>query len=320
VIDYLVVGQGLAGTVFAWQAIKRGKRVLVVDREDEITSSKVAAGIINPITGKRPKLSWRFEELWPVASEFYRNCEAGSWHERPIIRLFRDEAEAEAWPGSLPTDFDQMKFDCRFGGFENARSGRLDVAEFLRRSREIFSSEGFYRQGEFEDFKDAEARFFVFCQGFEGSRNPLFENVPLRSGKGEILELRIPDFDEQRIVNRGKWLLPLGDEKFRAGSTFAWDDLTCEPTTAGRAEIEIGLREMLKVDYEITRAESAIRPMGFHGKPRLGHHPENPKMAYFNGLGSKGVLLAPYFAQQLLEHLEDEKPLDAEVDIAQFWK
>lgn len=320
-IDYLVVGQGLAGTVFAWTAIARGKRVLVVDREDEITSSKVAAGIVNPFTGAKLKRSWRFNDFWPVARDFYRNCEAGNWSERPLIRLFWDSEQAAGWQDrQLPDDFDQAKFDCRFGGFETPESGRLDVAEFLRQSRERFAAIDSYRQGEITEPNEFEARFFVFCQGFEGSRNPLFANVPLRPGKGEILDLRIPNLDEPRIVNRGKkWLLPLGDSNFQAGSNFVWDDLSLDPTAAGRAEIESGLREMLKINFEITGARAAIRPMGFHGKPRLGRHPEFANVAFFNGLGSKGVLLAPFFARQLLDHLEDGKPLDSEVDIAQFW-
>ena len=319
-IDYLVVGQGLAGTVFAWRAIERGKRVLVVDWEDEITSSKVAAGIVNPVTGAKLKRSWRFEEFWPVARDFYRKCEAGGWSERPLIRLFRDSEQAASWPDQqLPDDFDQTQFDCRFGGFEAAESGRLDVAEFLRQSRERFVEMNSYRQGEIRDPNEVEARVVVFCQGFEGARNPLFSKVPLRPGKGEILDLRIPNLDEPRIVNRGKWLLKLEGSNFQAGSNFAWDDLSLEPTEAGRAEIENGLREMLKIEFEVTGARAAIRPMGFHGKPRLGRHPELPNLAFFNGLGSKGVLLAPFFARQLLDHLEDGKPLDSEVDIAQFW-
>lgn len=319
-IDYLVVGQGLAGTVFAWQAIRRGKRVLVIDREDQITSSKVAAGIVNPVTGKRLVKTWRFDELWPVARDFYQGFGAKFFREIPVIRLFENGVQAaKARGATLPADFDRSTFDCRFGGLESKEGGQLDVAEFLRHSRERFIAADSYRRGEVTNLDEVEARCVVFCQGSEGRDHPLFDRVPLRPGKGEILDLNILDLAEHRIVNRGKWLLPLGEGRFRAGATFTWDQTTCEPTADGRAEIESGLREMLKIDFAVTGASAAFRPMGFRGIPRLGRHPEVTRTAYFNGLGSKGVLVAPFFARQLLDHLEDGKPLDREVDIARFW-
>ena len=325
-IDYVVIGQGLAGTVFAWQAIMRGKRVLILDKEEAITSSKIAAGIVNPFIGPRIAKSWRFDELWPVARRFYQSCEREHlkscfWWEAPSIRLFSDEEQAKRYPegsAALPENFDLEAFDAQFGGFQATPAGRLDVAGFLRRSREVFLDLGVYRHIAGAGYN---SQTTVYCEGFAGSKNPLFKWIPLRPSKGEILDLKIPNLYEERIVNRGKWLLPLGGENFQAGSTFTWDDdLSCAPTSQGRAEIESGLREMVRLDFEVTGAKAAIRPMPFRGKPRLGRHPEKREFAYFNGLGSKGVLLAPFFAQQLLAHLEDKAPLDTDVDISQYWR
>ena len=102
---------------------------------------------------------------------------------------------------------------------------------------------------------------------------------------------------EERVVHRGIWLAPLGDEVFRVGSTYTWEPLDTRPTPEGRAVIESKLRDFLKVPYKILDHQAAVRPVIDAGYPVLGRHPEHPRLAYFNGLGSKGSLLAPFFAE-----------------------
>ncbi|MEM7014726.1 MAG: FAD-dependent oxidoreductase, partial [Verrucomicrobiota bacterium] len=320
-----IVGQGLAGTVFAWKAIEREKSVVVLDLEEEVTSSKVAAGIVNRYTGPRLTESWRFDELWPAARSFYQNCERDFlretfWRESPIVRLFVDEEQAARCPDDQSGQIRIPGFDCALGGFE-APGAQLDVEGFLRKSRELFQSAGQFQNAEKTSLAEFPARFTGYCQGYRAMQVPPFDWVPLRAGKGEILDLEIPDLVEHRMIHLDKWVLPLRGSKFRAGSTYAWDDLTNDPTETGRAEIEAGLCQLLvKPNYHITRARAAIRPMGFRGWPRMGRHPQLPNAAYFNGLGSKGVLLAPFFAQQMLEHLETGSPIDEDVRIEPYWK
>lgn len=324
-VDYAIVGQGLAGTVFAWKAIEQGKRVVVFDLEEEVTSSKVAAGIVNRYNGPRLTEAPRFNELWPAARSFYQDCErdylrSTFWREIPIVRLFVDEEQAARCPDGHSGEIQIPGFDCALGGFE-APGAQLDVEGFLQRSRELFQNADQFRNAEKTSLDEVSARFTVHCQGYRAAQNPPFDWVPLRMGKGEILDLEIPGLSEHRMIHLDKWILPLDGANFRAGSTYAWDDLTNEPTQAARAEIEAGLRQLLiKPDYRIIRARAAIRPMGFRGWPRMGRHPQLPNLAYFNSLGSKGVLLAPFFAQQLLDHLETGAPIDEEVDIEPCWK
>jgi glycine/D-amino acid oxidase-like deaminating enzyme len=123
---------------------------------------------------------------------------------------------------------------------------------------------------------------------------------------------------EERVVHRGLWLAPAGTETFRAGSTYVWDDLNCEPTAAGRAEIESRLREFLKVPFEVIDHRAAVRPVIDAGYPVLGRHPAHPQLAYFNGLGSKGSLLAPFFADQLAAHLCGAGEVEHGVNVRRF--
>lgn len=333
-VDYLVAGQGLAGTVFALQARERGRRVLIVDPGDAVTSSRVAAGIINPLTGPKLNPGWRVDEMLPCAERFYREQEArlGArfYDPLPILRLFVDEAQAARaiapeFHAPLPDNLGVIRAE--WGGFTTIGSARLRVADFLdaaRRDLDVgsgkiqpadvsFDSEGVLWRNEIR------ARCLICCLGHESLDYPWFNSVPLRRAKGEILSLRIPDFEETRIVSRDKWLLPAGEENFQAGSTFTWDPTDSAPTAAGRAEIEAGLGAMLPMSWEITGHVAAIRPMANRGRPILGAHPTQPGLAFLNGFGAKGALLAPWAAAHLLDHLESGTPVDPDVDVRRFF-
>jgi glycine oxidase len=193
------------------------------------------------------------------------------------------------------------------------------VETFLTASRQAFRELGCYRAGEYdpEGSPTPPAKTTVFCQGFESRSNPLFDWVPFKSAKGEILTLEIhaPELPRDRIYNRGVWLLPTVDGKFRTGSTYSWDPLDCTPTTQGRESIESRLREWLKVPFEVTGHRAAVRPIINASRVLIGRHPARDDVAFFNGLGSKGASNAPFFAAQLADHLCGNGLIDPEVDL-----
>ena len=159
------------------------------------------------------------------------------------------------------------------------------------------------------------ARRIVFCQGIDANDNPWFLDVQFKPAKGEILTLRIPGLKEDRVVHRGVWLAPLGNEIFRAGSTYEWNQLDSQPTTQGRDEILFKLREFLRLPFEVIGHQAAVRPIHRNQYPVLGVHPVYPQLGYFNGLGSKGSLHAPFFARQFAKALSDGGPIDRDVDL-----
>ncbi len=121
---------------------------------------------------------------------------------------------------------------------------------------------------------------------------------------------------EKRILNRGSWLLPSGPGEFRTGATYDWKELDCEPTKRGRRGVERRLRQMMgKVRYEVTGHEAAVRPMIDGRRICMGRHPSYPQVCFFNGLGSKGVLDAPFFANMLAAHLVGEGEIEGEADV-----
>jgi glycine/D-amino acid oxidase-like deaminating enzyme len=326
--EFVVVGQGLAGTALAWALLRRGRAVLVIDG-GRGGASRLAAGLITPVTGKRLAKSWRWDDLYPAAVAFYRSVEALTgttfFHEQPAVRLFATEAEraeyrrreGNALLGLVraPAHIDAERFDAPLGGFEMPAAARLDVPRFLDVSREHFAARGAFLAAEVDPRAPVPAGTVIFCRGFAPDADPWFGGITFNAAKGEILTLRVPDLPEERVVHRGVWLAPAGGGLFRAGATYSWDPLDAHPTPAGRAEVETKLRAFLKRPYEVIDHRAGVRPVIDAGYPVLGRHPDRPRVAYFNGLGSKGSLLAPHFAERLAAHLCGEGEIEDAVSV-----
>jgi glycine/D-amino acid oxidase-like deaminating enzyme len=313
--EFVIVGQGLAGTALAWSLMRRGRNVLVAD-DDRGSASRLAAGLITPVTGKRLAKSWRWEELYPAAVAFYRTCEretgAEFFHQKPAVRVFADGLERDEYfrrekllhglvrPVEL---LSEAWFHTPFGAFEMPVAARLDVQRYLDESRRYFLARTAFAGVEVDPRGLSQSVTVIFCRGFVAGADPWFGSIRFNAAKGEILTVRVPGLREDRVVHRGVWLAPRGEEIFRVGATYTWDPLDTRPTAVGRSELEEKLRTLVKLPYEVLDHVAGVRPVIDAGYPVLGCHPENPRVAYFNGLGSKGALLAPLFAEQLAAHL-----------------
>lgn len=336
----LIIGGGLAGTTLAWRLHERGLPFLIVDRDEPLTSSKVAAGLVTPITGMRLSLSWHFGELYPEALAFYRGLESklGTrfYHEVPIVQLLASEKAVAQWqkrrdqpevqpylkspePGPL---VNEAIFANPHGGFVQQHSGWLDTAAFLSASQRYFKNIGSWQRGELTPDEVAsrmgkDYTHAVFCIGWEATRHPWFDWVPFQSARGTVLQVSADTGGETRVVNNGCWLLPRGDGTLRVGPTYELNfDQPHTPAPETIAALETRLRGLLKTRYDITGSQTGVRPIIARREALIGTHPARPGIAFLNGLGSKGVLRAPWVARQLTEHLLDGKPIEPELDLA----
>ncbi|MFO1042237.1 MAG: FAD-binding oxidoreductase [Planctomycetaceae bacterium] len=379
--DVVVLGQGLAGTTLAWRLRERGQRVLVIDRDAKGGSSKIAAGLMTPITGRRLVKTWHWEIFWPAACEFYRRAEAELnaefFYPRRMVRLLADESEKDYLDRRIASEFSGLVqqpqplvnldwFEEGLGGFEMLAGGRLNVAAFLQASRDRFADDGMLLTAEIDVKQDVvvtadgvqlprfgiSARRAVFCQGIDAVQNPWFAHVRFKPAKGEILTVRIEGLPEERIIHRGVWLMPLAvrgkrgqplsgqaisesnrlaskgsdpfchglqtDGLFRVGATYEWNDLNDIPTTVGREEICSRLRDFLRLPFEVVAHDAAVRPIVLHQYPVVGMHPDFPHLGFFNGLGSKGSLQAPWLANHLAESLCSGQPIDPDVGMRHY--
>jgi glycine oxidase len=343
----LIIGGGLAGCTLAWQLHQRAVDFLLVDRSEPVTASKIAAGLITPITGMRLNLSWRYAELYPLAQRFYQQIElqvgAGFWHPVPIVRLLRDEAAAQLWQKRLqqpelapfiqtvPSPLvDECFFRAPHGGFQMQQSGWLDTALYLSTSQAYFSQRGQWQLGEVS-FEPAELKaeafswqgqcfsHVLFCTGWQAAQHPWFDWLPFRSARGSVLEIQAQTGGEHRIINRSCWLLPRPDGSYRAGPTYELNfpqDQPHAPAAEALEGLQQKLRAMLTEDFHIQSLQTAVRPILHQRELALGPHPANPRVLCLNGLGSKGALRAPWAAQQLLAALLDGHPVAEAWDLA----
>jgi glycine oxidase len=338
----LIVGQGLAGTALAWRLWERGTPFLIVDPNEAETASKIAAGLVTPVTGQRLNLSWRIYALLPEALEFYRHVEeklgAKFYHPTDCVRLLNDDREAAWWeerkkrgellPWLRPEDgaplVSEEHFHGERGGFVQKNAGWLDTAAYLQSSRDFFKGLGCLRElrveeEELEPTDDAvqwrgeSFATVVFCRGWrEQEAQRFFPWLKFGSARGVVASLKA-ELSEQRIINRGAWLLPRGPGEWRAGSTYEFD--LSRPMEESIAELREKLGALLRGPFEIGEAQRAVRPIIKHRPLILGRHPAQARVCVLNGLGSKGVLRAPFFARMLVEHLLDDKPLEPVVDV-----
>jgi glycine/D-amino acid oxidase-like deaminating enzyme len=329
-VDYMIVGQGLAGSLVACLLEMQRKRVLVIDNAHRTAASMAAAGIMNPITGKRLNRPFLVDQLLRVAFDIYPRIEqflnAQFFQRRSVLRILKSEDESHQWKQRLAsgkyakylasTTVSGADFiENRYGGFEIAEAGLLDVPLFVRKVRDWLSfakklTESDFLHGELEftgdnvRWRDYIAKAIIFCEGYQLSRNPFFNSIALNPEKGEVLTLRAGNFRDERIVQHEKWLLRTLTGEIKAGTTYTWKEFDETPTRAARAEIEVvkqsaGVRPVIKVD----------------NRPIIGLHPLRRQVAVMNGLGSKGVLQAPFAARQLLAYLEAREQIHPDFDV-----
>jgi glycine/D-amino acid oxidase-like deaminating enzyme len=324
---------------------ERGVAFLIVDRDEAVTCSKVAAGLITPITGMRLTVSWRYELFYREALRFYRSCgkrlKQRFFFPRGYVRLLKNEAEIAKWY-KRRCDPDMQPFLHRKvpqlnaevihqpeNGFQQRHAAWLDTSAYLESSRRFFESLDSFTTAEVkpEDVQDNAngvewngQRFshVIWAQGWSAEKHPLFHWVPFQSALGTILTVQTDLQGEKRILNRGCWLLPRPDGTQRAGSTYesTFDDPNT-PSAAQVQTLEATLHSLLKTPSHITATQTAVRPIIKNRQALMGTHPTHPRVAFFNGLGSKGSLRSPWLARHLIEHLLDGSVLDAEMDLQQ---
>ncbi len=339
----LIVGQGIAGAVLAWTLRQRGAEVRVADAGFSNTSSFIAAGIINPVTGKRFVKSWRFDDFYPFAKNLYRQMEHAwetpLWQDLPILRLLSTPREVNDWAARLSTPgYDQVMAESQsagnwtgmlppgqhFGLTKNA--ARVDFPVLLEKFSAQAVSEGFHRAAHIgpDDALKMAGEFdrIIFCEGYRATENPFFPNLSWQLSKGEAMLLELEHAGAasvDQMLKKTLTLVPLGAGIFWAGASFNWTFEDNGATDAEQRFLEQRLADMVRVPWKVKKRLGAIRPTVKDRRPFLGVSPVHPKMFIFNGLGTKGGLLAPFWAAHLADHLLEGKQLDSEVDIRRFY-
>lgn len=342
--DYIIVGQGLAGTILSYTFLKRGKKILVIDDATLSSCSKVAAGNYNPIVFKRLVKSWKADEVIPYADNFFYETQkflnAEFFWKKEVVKIFADEREKKFWlkksgeedtylSGDIAEEFHREALQAHAGCGTVKNAGKIYSARFLELFRNYFVNEKILVDEKFDfdlleisddsaGYKDFRAKKIIFCEGWKALENPYFSYLPFKPAKGEILLLKIENLRTDKIIHKNGYLYSIGSNLFVAGSTYEWSGPDDFPTEKGKKSIIEKLEKIISVPYEIIGHFAGVRPSAKDRRPFIGLHPHYKTLGIFNGFGAKAVMLAPYFAGQFFEFLEDIKPLDEEVNIKRF--
>lgn len=345
-VDLLIIGQGISGTCLSLEAHKAGLTFVVLDDARPDAASRVASGLINPVTGKRVVTTWLAPDLLPFARTAYadilgrsylRETHMVSFFQGPDARLTFLERVAQD-PTYLARPDDEgawaplFQYDFGYGVVRSC--GLVDLAALLRDVRADLLRRGLLRTETFEvsalepgaasapaggaRYHDTEATHVIFCDGAAGAAHDWFGILPFSPSKGEALIVEAPDLPEDVVYKKGLHLVPLGNKRFWAGASYEWNFTDALPTQAFRTRTEQALKAWLRVPFHILDHVAAIRPTTVEQKPFVGLHPVYPSVGIFGGMGTKGCSLAPYFARQLAQHIAHGAPILGAADVRRF--
>lgn len=335
-----IIGQGIAGSVLAFLLDRKGYTVQVIDDGHATSSSMVAAGMWNPVSFVRMSPSWYVDKLMPLAEEVYIEMEkvlgVSFFHPMDLVKIFPDNKTANKWDehsthpdmkdylSAVQDESIRQQFKQPFGHGVVKHSGWLDIPAMLIALKKYFEDKGMHTISSFTKEDEAgilpleKNALVIYCTGWKNTE--LFaQEVKVIPNKGEVLTIESEALQLTRMVNFGKFLIPMGNGKFRLGSTYLRDEPNSQPTEDGKSEILSYLKNHYSKDAQVSEHVSGYRPTTIDRKPIIGLHPKNQQLGFFNGFGSKGVMLIPYFAQHFIEHLHGNQQLMKEVSVERYF-
>jgi len=345
-VDYIIIGCGLAGIAFCEQLRAANKSFIVFDNNSQ-QSSTVAAGLYNPVILKRFTKVWNAKAQLELALPKYRALEnlleVKLDYKLPVYRKFASIEEQNEWfvasDKAVLSDFMSTKLlnnvneyiNAEFGFGEVLHSGRIDTSvliesyrNYLLKTNQLITEDFLYELLDIElnaiQYKNFVAKHIVFAEGYGISKNPFFKHLPLNGTKGEMLTIKAPDLKLDFILKSSVFIVPLGKDLFWVGATYEREDKTHKITLNAKDELVEKLRQVVTCDFEVIHQVAGIRPTTRDRRPLVGRHSKHNNMYILNGLGTRGVMISPYVAEQLFSHIENETTLDPEIDIKRFDK
>lgn len=343
-VDYIIVGIGLAGISFCEQ-LKANNKTFVVFNNDSQQSSIVASGLYNPVVLKRFTSVWKSKEQLEIALPLYESIEKKLNikldYKVPVYRKFASLEEQNDWFSASDkpklSEYISTKIiknnnpfiDAPFGFGKVLQTGRIDVKTLVEAYKayllndnllieDAFSYNNLKDDIDFIQYKNIRAKQVVFTEGFGMAKNPFFKHLPLAATKGESLIIRATDLKIDYVLKSGVFIIPLKDDLYIVGATYEREDKTNTTTKKAKVELITKLNKLILCEYEIAHQVAGIRPTVQDRRPLVGQHEIYKNMYILNGLGTRGVMIGPYVAKQLYNFIENNIPLEEEIDIDRF--
>jgi glycine/D-amino acid oxidase-like deaminating enzyme len=341
--DYLIVGSGLSGVMLCEALRKRGKTFKVISNKSQ-QASIVASGLYNPVVLKRFNKAWDAEKHLPVAMSAYEELELFLGikidYKLPIYRLFSSIEEQNNWIiasdkiplkpyliSNIKSNINQNIY-APYGYGEVKNTGRIDTKLLLESYSNVLNNEKLISHESFEYdklkisnklvYKGIESENIIFSEGFGVRQNPFFNYLPIEGTKGELIIINAPKLNSEVIIKSSVFIIPIGKNNYLVGSTYAWDDFNNDPTINAKNKLLNKLDKLILCPYKVVYQRAGIRPTVIDRRPLVGQHKSHQNLYILNGLGSRGVLIAPAVANALINLIEDKLPLQKEINISRF--
>jgi len=343
-VDYLIIGQGLAGSLLSWELIQHGCSIHLIDNQHE-NASQIAAGLINPVTGMRLVKSNNIDTLLPCAKQTYQALSQffheNFYIEKSMLRIIRNEKEQLSYqkrrqdPSYL--DFLAPKLEqapssihAPLGLIQQKKTGYLLTKKLLSNLKKYFQEQQCYQACQF-NYQDLQlnstvtwqgitAQKVIFCEGYQAIYNPWFNYLPFQLAKGEILTMSTEQVLIPEMLNYGHWFIPLDAHRFRTGASFDNTTLNAQASTQAKHQLLESLRQTYPSLNSATldQHQANIRPTTLDKAPFIGHHPTHKNLSIFNGFGAKGSLQIPYYSQHFVQYLLKQTPLKDQVNCQRY--
>ena len=342
-IDYLIIGQGVVGTWLSYYAMQAGKSFVVVNDPNIPAASKVASGVINPVTGRRIVQTWMIETFLPFALKAYSDLGArinmDIVKEAPVILIHPSEQMLESFEYRYGHEnvYLQKNNAADFAAFMHTPFGTgqinqsvwIDLNAMLTGWAQQLTDNEEYINDQFNiadltithegvEWKGIKAKRVLFSDGLSSMDNPYFKGLPFAPNKGEALIVEIKDIPNQAIYKHNLSIVPWKDQLFWVGSNYEWHYQDATPTDAFKIKMETALTQLLKLPFKVVDHITGLRPANQERRPFVGLHPIYKALGICNGMGTKGCSLAPYFAQELIEHCENGTAIHPEASLERF--
>lgn len=328
----LIAGQGIAGSCAAWLALQKGWEVTVFDQGALEGASAVSSGILNPITGRHFVKSWMSDDFIKSAKELYLSIseeyQEQFLHQIPMRRHISTVEIENIWstktitPGyehhmeSGPPKAEMSAYFNEVNTFGTVLTcARVDTLRMLTKLRQSWTEEGILRDELLDgnqlqysmsgiEYQGEHYDAGIMAIGWKGSTDVVFPTDRYKIAKGEVLLCRIPDMPTSFISKFHKFIVPQGDDMFWIGTTWQWEFEHQNSESHKSQELVAFLDQYLKLDYEIVERKAGIRPVTKYRRPFIGSRNSSPRLFLLNGLGTTGVTMAPYWASEIINHID----------------
>ena len=291
------------------------------------TSSRVAAGMFTPISGKRKTIDPLVPGQISYAIKIYRAIEqligADFFHQRNVYHVYNKPSEQTDLVNKLvnpgfaqfvitdPVGMPYIRQE--LGACEITHSGWIDCETMVKGFARWLKQMDSYKEERFiyEDLKMGDTSMeyhgitcnnIIFCEGYRANQNPYFKAENIIPCKGDVLTIKYNQLATDRIIKRnGLYLLPLGNGIFKAGATYQWNNQDEQPDKAGKLLIESQLETLLENSFETVDHKAAIRPTTQNREVIAKQHAEHKGMYMLNGLGTRGILQGPWWARHIVK-------------------